>query len=776
MNASGFKAIAVVAAGVLSSASPAATFNVAPGDTGGLAAAIVSANANADCINRIVLPVGTWTFAAPWSGSDSEPNTALPGVRLFNGNCDKRALMIEGAGADRTILQRAPSSLRMRFLSVSPGGFGFGHGLTLSGLTLRGGDLFPASPAEFFGNGGAVLVDSSALTLDRVVLRGNRATQGGAVQVDMGNLFVRDSVIEGNAAARQGGAVYGSGSLMVERSSISANTAGALFVGDASEQGGGALLWVPHAESAIVDSTVANNQTLHNARQGGGLYLPNAGAPPFHVLRSELRGNRAGGSGGAVASTGPVLMDSSTASGNSSAARGAAFFSGEVQLFHATVATNVAAAGESAVVAGTLRAWNSLVAATRNPSGAAAANCSADTLADSQGHNLDSDGSCRLSGPGDVAVFDPAAVIELVPRNNGGRTLTHALLPGGAAVDAADPQACRSSADQRGAPGRQDGNGDGVVRCDIGAFEYQPALLTLLAAADSHVRTDLDIRRNDNHGLQDYLELGTGRGGAGQAFGAPDQMRAMLRFDLPGLTGLRLTGAAFEAFLHSFDGTGIGLFSPEVHAITAPWVEGNGFEGVRPSGAPANLTDTDSASGVAWAGAGANSDPFAANNTTQPAFDASPLSATLVAREASVYPVTALGSVLRWDVTAAATRWLNGTLANNGVMLIDPVTDGAFRGLRLGSREGASYRLPGFVPAPRLSLAWTMGVRPGDVTGDGCVDRRDLELLMVVSRGQAVAGPLLAPKLDLNGDGRIDVADARKLATIFTLPLGVPCP
>ena len=44
-----------------------------------------------------------------------------------------------------------------------------------------------------------------------------------------------------------------------------------------------------------------------------------------------------------------------------------------------------------------------------------------------------------------------------------------------------------------------------------------------------------------------------------------------------------------------------------------------------------------------------------------------------------------------------------------------------------------------------------------------------------VARGQAVASPVLRARMDLNGDGRVDVIDARQLALMFTYPLGAPC-
>ena len=55
--------------------------------------------------------------------------------------------------------------------------------------------------------------------------------------------------------------------------------------------------------------------------------------------------------------------------------------------------------------------------------------------------------------------------------DNGGTTHTHALLSISQAVDAGDAAVCLST-DQRGVTRPQDGDGDSVARCDIGAFEY----------------------------------------------------------------------------------------------------------------------------------------------------------------------------------------------------------------------------------------------------------------------------------------------------------------
>lgn len=84
------------------------------------------------------------------------------------------------------------------------------------------------------------------------------------------------------------------------------------------------------------------------------------------------------------------------------------------------------------------------------------------SLADG-GHNVSSDASCAFTGGGSLNNTDP----KLGPlADNGGPTLTMALLPGSPAINAGDPLDA-PPVDQRGVARPQ---GPGV---DIGAFEYQ---------------------------------------------------------------------------------------------------------------------------------------------------------------------------------------------------------------------------------------------------------------------------------------------------------------
>jgi hypothetical protein len=103
----------------------------------------------------------------------------------------------------------------------------------------------------------------------------------------------------------------------------------------------------------------------------------------------------------------------------------------------------------------------------------------------SSGYNLiGQPGTCHLTlGPGDLTNLDP----QLGPlQDNGGAVHTQALLPGGPAIDAANPEGCTDfpggaiSTDGRGLPRFQ--------RCDIGAYEMQPIGYSYKQAAPSAVR------------------------------------------------------------------------------------------------------------------------------------------------------------------------------------------------------------------------------------------------------------------------------------------------
>ena len=155
----------------------------------------------------------------------------------------------------------------------------------------------------------------------------------------------------------------------------------------------------------------------------------------------------------------------------------------ELSLLNTTVAENPGAvespAGPAIVSYGydtgstsTVRLQNSIVSgesnlcATFTNGGGSAAFVSLD-------NNIASDDNCNLTGALDLPNTDPRLA---APADNGGATMTMALLPNSPALDAGADAACPMT-DQRGLSRiDRDGNGDGGNDgnwCDIGAYEAQ---------------------------------------------------------------------------------------------------------------------------------------------------------------------------------------------------------------------------------------------------------------------------------------------------------------
>lgn len=279
--------------------------------------------------------------------------------------------------------------------------------------------------------------------------------------------------------------------------------------------------------------------------------------------------------------------------------------------------------------------------------------------------------------------------------------------------------------------------------------------VALEAQQDAYTRADLAVRRNDNYGRQEFMTVGTGREPIGQA----DAMRGLVRFDLAAVPAAQFQRAILKLTVHSFDdGAASSTYRLEAHRVLdgplAIWNEGNGFEG---GGAPPGSTDPDAAYGVAWSGAGDNPDPFALNNESQPDADRA-----IVASQSVRQGSTRAGDVVELDVTALVAGWLGARAPNVGVMLTDTTTDGLFRGIRLGAREGRLFGIAGAVAGPRLVIRY----KDGDIDDDGSVDRADVQAVMDALNQPA--GP--QDPRDLDGDGKITVLDARKLTLLCSRP------
>jgi hypothetical protein len=147
-----------------------------------------------------------------------------------------------------------------------------------------------------------------------------------------------------------------------------------------------------------------------------------------------------------------------TISGNTAVYYGSAINSaGAASLTNVTIAANQDTPGRGGSLAGANISMKNSILQSSEP----AVDCSVGIT--SLGHNLLA-GQCTLAGPGDQNGVDPM----LGPlADNGGATLTHALLAGSPAINAGDNSGCPAT-DQRGVSRPQQGT------CDIGAYEYVP--------------------------------------------------------------------------------------------------------------------------------------------------------------------------------------------------------------------------------------------------------------------------------------------------------------
>jgi hypothetical protein len=94
-----------------------------------------------------------------------------------------------------------------------------------------------------------------------------------------------------------------------------------------------------------------------------------------------------------------------------------------------------------------------------------------------QQHDRSTSGGHNIVGGADACGFgEPTDMVEVSSMDlalgpladNGGPTMTHALLSGSVAIDVIPEAMCQATEDQRGEPRPAGG------MCDVGAFEVQP--------------------------------------------------------------------------------------------------------------------------------------------------------------------------------------------------------------------------------------------------------------------------------------------------------------
>ncbi|QGQ28433.1 hypothetical protein F1729_07100 [Gimesia maris] len=234
----------------------------------------------------------------------------------------------------------------------------------------------------------------------------------------------------------------------------------------------------------IVDSTISNNTA---GGSGGG--LRNTGT--LQVSRSTISGNTTERDGGALfnAGTGTVTVTNSTFSGNSSDRSGGAIRNtSTLNATNNTMTLNDAGTTGGAVSnTGTANMQNNLVignTATVNPE-------LDGSFTSLSGNLTGSIGTATGFGLGDILdVADPTPVLDLNLADNGGPTLTHALLLGSIAIDAGI-NANTDALEQRGSSRILGSNVD-IGAVEYGAFFVNSTLDTVDASPGDGIVADID--------------------------------------------------------------------------------------------------------------------------------------------------------------------------------------------------------------------------------------------------------------------------------------------
>ncbi|MCA9055369.1 MAG: hypothetical protein KDA75_16120, partial [Planctomycetaceae bacterium] len=315
-----------------------------------------------------------------------------------------------------------------------------------------------------------------------------------------------------NGSFSEGGAVrIGDGGLVVTDSTLSGN----FTTGFSSD--GGAIYADTGAGVAVINSTLSGNRTSGDSADGGAVYMFSG---DFGIFFSTLSGNRISGDstegGGAIAfkTSGYITIASSTLSDNhvegTSSHGGGAIFTddAEVRIAQSTITNNTAgiaggigfnadSSGESLAVINSIVAGNQ---ALINPDFTAPGNAPGSStrallvisslIGNNQGTTLVADANATFSNTHQSASFvgSNGAPIDplLAPlADNGGRNLTHALLPGSRAIDHGENALAISPSTRFSLPlpYPNDQRLDPFIRIfnsvvDMGAFEAQPLSIT----------------------------------------------------------------------------------------------------------------------------------------------------------------------------------------------------------------------------------------------------------------------------------------------------------
>lgn len=424
------------------------------------------------------------------------------GARIDMGAYEKQSALnlVVDIAIDENDFNYSPGDLSLReALAIANGNAGvidtisFGAALNGATIVLTLGELPITDGVTVTGLGANLLtVDATGNDATPIANEGNGSR---VFNIDDGAAGTF-STVQISGLKLIGGDVTGAGGAILSRENLTL-TAVTLDANHATTQGGG----IKHELGSLTirESTLSNN----SAPTGGAIWTD-----------TEL-------------ATRTALIVSSTISGNTATVRGGGLHNenGLTLVRHSTVTNNTAPAGQGGGIssvgdANTLTEIQSTIVAGNSGSDVTIASGVLNSF-QSDGYNVVGSGNAAVEfvEAGDRSGIVNPAVGALA--NNGGPTMTHALLLGSVAINTGDPAAAAGVGnvplfDQRGNPQTRVFGG----RIDVGAVEFQspvsPLALnvdTLADENDGNFSTgDLSLREalamaNGNSGVADTISF-----------------------------------------------------------------------------------------------------------------------------------------------------------------------------------------------------------------------------------------------------------------------------
>lgn len=434
-----------------------------------------NSNTSTIILNNVML--NNNTVSGPPGNGAGLHITGAGNVTITGGTVNNNIASLEGGGlwnglGIMTISGTTISGNTAQGAAADDGGAGiFNNGGTLSITDVTIANNLATGTS---GSGGGLLSIAGAITITESQFDNNSANRaGGAIEIINGTLTIMDSDLTNNDV--DGGAGVANpgngGALHISGVTMATITGGTVNGNMAKREGGG--LWNQTGSTLTVTNVTIDSNTAQGSDvlHGGGGIFNNGGN--LNVMNSTVSNNSTTGAtsngGGIHVKTGVANIMLSTISGNITVNNGGGIYNNATATINAaTIAENTAQNGggiaNNSITPISLK--NTIIAQNGAMSGDNV--FSSNGILTSNGYNFVGNDATNAFPAGTTDI--EGGNIFLGPlANNGGTTMTHALLPGSLAYNAGSPTDLFN--DQIGSPVF------GGIR-DIGAFEAQSQLGT----------------------------------------------------------------------------------------------------------------------------------------------------------------------------------------------------------------------------------------------------------------------------------------------------------